>query len=228
MSIKNKNKPFIRNLKGLLSNKYFQKNILILGSVASGKSTFLYGLIKENLKNSSQIVLIDERLEEETRNLFFNYDNAYFKKYEENIDYQHLLKKYKNRTLFLIVNFSYYIFQEDEVVNEIVSEINNIKSVNYNLKIYVKDCERIGFLDICKEQIKNSDIKNIDYICESQKFKNSNLFDVKLVFNFMATQGFKDKFSQLEVGEFKVIKNKRIDESFNSKTFFIKNKLRNF
>lgn len=207
----NDKSPF-NKMKGIFNNEIFKGNIKMIGVPETGKSTLLFALIKHNINKHNQVVLINKHEEEDVKELFKEYKNEinfiYYKS-EYNIDFKDLLLKNKNKTLFIIVDFFYYIFKEDEKANEIIRKINETKD-NEKIKLYVSEADRSGFLDVSKYYISISRKSNIDYICDTQQFNNCDDFQIKLIFKNLNQRGYGAAFSKLEIGEFKIIKNKKL------------------
>ena len=67
----------------------------------------------------------------------------------------------------------------------------------------------------------------IDYIFETQEFENCDDFEIKLVFSSLKKRGFGSAFYNLNVGEFKIIKNKKLIK-LSSKELYMKELLKEF
>ena len=120
-----------------------------------------------------------------------------------------MLLKNKNKTLFIIVDYFNYVFKEDEKAHEIIKKVNDNKD-HEKIKLYLSEAHRSNFFKLSKECVRISRKSNIDYIFETQEFENCNDFEIKLVFSSLKKRGFGSAFYNLNVGEFKIIKNKKL------------------
>ena len=221
----NDKSPF-NKMKGIFNNDIFKGNLKIMGNPGTGKSTLLFSLVNYNINKYTQIILINEFEEKEVRNLFKNYKEVYFVNYQSDIDFKKLLLKNKNKTLFIIVDYFNYVFKEDEKSHEIIKKVNDNKDYE-KIKLYLSEAHRSNFLKLSKECVRISRKSNIDYIFETQEFENCDDFEIKLVFSNLKKRGFGRVFFDLEIGEFKIIKNKKLMK-LSSKELYIKELFKEF
>ena len=204
------NELTFNKMKGIFNNDIFKGNLKIIGFPGTGKSTLLLSLVKYNLKKYTQIVLINKFEEKSVKKIFKEYkEKVNFIYYKSDFDLKHVLLEYKNKTLFIVVDYCNYVFKEDEELNKIIKKINENKD-NEKIKLYISEAQRTNFLNISRDYIRISRKKNIDYICDTQEFENFDDFEVKLVFKYFKKRGFGRVFFDLEIGEFKIIKNKKL------------------
>lgn len=204
------NELTFNKMKGIFNNDIFKGNLKIIGFPGTGKSTLLLSLVKYNLKKYTQIVLINKFEEKSVKKIFKEYkEKVNFIYYKSDFDLKHVLLEYKNKTLFIVVDYCNYVFKEDEELNKIIKKINENKD-NEKIKLYISEAQRTNFLNISRDYIRISRKKNIDYICDTQEFENFDDFEVKLVFKYFKKRGFGREFFDLEIGEFKIIKNKKL------------------
>lgn len=204
------NELTFNKMKVIFNNDIFKGNLKIIGFPGTGKSTLLLSLVKYNLKKYTQIVLINKFEEKSVKKIFKEYkEKVNFIYYKSDFDLKHVLLEYKNKTLFIVVDYCNYVFKEDEELNKIIKKINENKD-NEKIKLYISEAQRTNFLNISRDYIRISRKKNIDYICDTQEFENFDDFEVKLVFKYFKKRGFGRVFFDLEIGEFKIIKNKKL------------------
>lgn len=221
----NDKSPF-NKMKGIFNNDIFKGNLKIMGKCGTGKSTLLFSLVNYNIDKYTQIVLINKFEEKEVRDLFKNYKEVDFINYQSDIDFKKLLLKNKNKTLFIIVDYFNYVFKEDEKAHEIIKKVNDNKD-HEKIKLYLSEAHRSNFFELSKEYVRISRKSNIDYIFETQEFENCDDFEIKLVFSSLKKRGFGSAFYNLNVGEFKIIKNKKLIK-LSSKELYMKELLKEF